>query len=380
MRGSRTFGTWLWLAAFVLVAYAGTATVSYAQQAPAIAAISDPAERTRVQALIDAARKEGALSWIGVQVEPGHAEPIIAEFKRYYGLNDLKGEYTYAGTGEIVTRIEQLLKAKRNNFDIVWTASWAWYKDLVRRGEVTKYESPNYAAYTLSDKHGMSLKGHWVADAYAFAPVFNPGTIASRGIKDFKPTSWKDFVDPRLAGQVAMIDVLLSTSAAPVLAGIVKVMGDDWLAALGKVKPALHTKASQGRDWVGSGEFSVALLNSPKDALSLQERKLNARQLFPKEGVVLIPFAPIIMNSAPHPATAKLFVDFVRSAHGTQTMMNAGSLLFFGRPGVKSKYPDLLPAAEDVKAIPFDWDKEGTNDAIKKFRERVRAVGIGSKT
>jgi hypothetical protein len=61
-------------------------------------------------------------------------------------------------------------------------------------------------------------------------------------------------------------------------------------------------------------------------------------------------------------------------------MMNAGSLLFFGRPGVKSKYPDLLPAAEDVKAIPFDWDKEGTNDAIKKFRERVRAVGIGSKT
>jgi iron(III) transport system substrate-binding protein len=380
MRGSRTVATCLSLAAFVLVATTAAVSVTYAQQAPALAAISDPAERARVQALIDAAKKEGALSWIGVQIEPGHADPILAEFKRYYGLNDLKGEYTYAGTGEIVTRVEQLLKAKRNTFDIVWNASWAWYRDLLKRGEIMKYESPNYAAYTLSDRNGMSAKGYWVSDAYAFAPVYNVGTIAARGIKDFNPTSWKDFVDPRLAGQVAMIDVLLSTSAAPVLSGVVKVMGDDWLAALGKVKPALHTKASQGRDWVGAGEFSVALFNSPKDALSLYERKLNTKQMFPSEGVVLIPFAPIIMNGAPHPATAKLFIDFVRSAHGTQTMMNSGSLLFYGRPGVKSAHPELLPAAEDVKAIPFDWDKEATNDAIKKFRDKVRAVGIGSKT
>jgi hypothetical protein len=45
---------------------------------------------------------------------------------------------------------------------------------------------------------------------------------------------------------------------------------------------------------------------------------------------------------------------------------------------VKPKYPEILPRAEDVKAIPFDWDTEATNDAVKKFRERVRAVGIGS--
>jgi iron(III) transport system substrate-binding protein len=378
MRGSRL--NWLALPAFCLVALTATIPVSHAQQAPALAAITDAAERARVQALIDGARKENALSWIGVQIEPGHADPILAEFKRYYGLNDLKGEYTYAGTGEIVTRVEQLLKARRNNFDIVWNASWAWYKDLLKRGEIMKYDSPHYAAYTLSDKNRMSEKGYWVSDAYAFAPVYNPGTLESRGIKDFKPTSWKDFVDPRLTGQVALIDVLVSTSAAPVLSGIVKAMGDDWLTALGKVKPALHIKAAQGRDWVGSGEFSVALLNSPKDALSLQERNLKTKQLFPKEGVVLIPFAPIILKSAPHPNTAQLFIDFVRSAHGTQTMMNAGSLLFFGRPGVKSKYPDVLPPGEQVNAIPFDWETEGSNDAIKKFRERVRAVGIGSKT
>ena len=45
----------------------------------------------------------------------------------------------------------------------------------------------------------------------------------------------------------------------------------------------------------------------------------------------------------------------------------------------KSKYPDLLPAAEDVNAIPFDWNIEDSNDAIEKFRNKARAVGIGQK-
>ena len=359
-----------------LAAIAGVALTlprAHAQEAPALAAIKDPTEKARVAALIELAKKEGQLSWIGVQIEPGHANAILTEFKRYYGLNDLKGEYTYAATGAIVTRVEQLLKAKRNNFDIVWNASWAWYKDLLKRGEIMKYELPNYAAYTLSDKHGMSQKGYWVSDAYAFAPIYNTQAVASQ-IKDFHPTSWNDFVDPRLAGHLCMINVLISTSAAPVVAGITKVMGDKWLEALGKLKPTLHSKAAQGRDWVGSGEFSATLLNSPKDALSLIKRKLPTKQVFPNEGVVLIPFPAIIMTSAPHPAASKLFIDFVRSAHGTQTMMDAGALLFFGRPGVKPKYPDILPAAEDVKAIPFDWDKEATNAAIKAFRAKATSV------
>ena len=370
---------WIMPAAVAVAVSMLAAPIAQAQEAPALAAIEDGKEKARVSALIEAAKKEGQLSWIGVQLEPGHADAILTEFKRYYGLNDVKVEYTYAATGAIVTRVEQLLKAKRNNFDIVWNASWAWYKDLLKRGEIMQYESPNYAAYTLSDKHGMSVKGYWVADAYAFAPVYNTKAIEAQGIKDFRPTSWNDFVDPRLAGKVALINVLISTSAAPVLDGVTKAMGDDWLKALGKLKPTLHSKAAQGRDWVGSGEFSVAIFNSPKDALSLQQRNLPTKQVFPKEGVVLIPFAPIIPASAPHPNTAKLFVDFVRSAHGTQAMMDAGSLLFFGRPGVKPKYPDLLPRSEEVKAIPFNWDTDATNEEIKAFRAKVTAYGIGSK-
>ena len=98
---------------------------------------------------------------------------------------------------------------------------------------------------------------------------------------------------------------------------------------------------------------------------------------FPKEGVLLFPFAPIIFQSAPHPNAAKLFIDFVRSEKGAKAVLDAGGLLFFGRPGVKSSHPDLLPAWEDVKVIPFDWDTEGSTAAVKKVRDLARDAGIG---
>ncbi|MCC7348482.1 MAG: extracellular solute-binding protein [Variibacter sp.] len=379
MSQTRTRGALFWAAAAFLLLDAVTIAPARAQEPPALAELTDSAEKARVQKLIEGARKEGALSIIGVQVEPQHADGIFAAFKKHYGLDSLRAEYTYTGTGEIVTRIEQLLRAKRNNFDVVWTVSWAWYKDLVKRGEMMQYESPYYAQYTLSDKAGLSLKGYWVSDSYVFAPLYNPAMLEQKGITNFNPTSWGDFVDPRLKGLTAMIDVLVSTSAAPVLSGSVKVMGDQWLTALGKNQPVLHIKANQGREWVGAGEFGVALLTSPKDALSLKQRNIKAKMVFPKEGIVLMPFAPIILKSAPHPNVSQLFIDFVRSARGAQAMMDSGTMLFHGRPGVKSSDTEILPAAEDVKAIPFDWDQDASNQAIKQFRDKVRAAGIGSK-
>lgn len=350
-----------------------------AQEPPALRAITDPAERARVQRLIEGARKEGALSWIDVQFEPDRAGVIISEFNRHYGLDDLRGGYVYAPTGEIITRIEKLLSEKRSSVDIVWSSSWAWYKDLLRRDEIMRYESPYYKEYTLSDRNGMSEPGYWVSDAYSFSPLYSPATMERRGIKDFRPTSWADFIDPRLAGSTSMIDPLVSASAsaAPVLAGIAKVLGDDWLQKLGANKPVLHVRGAQGRDAVGAGEVAVTLLGTPADTLSLIERGVQVRQAFPSEGVVLIPFTPIILKDAPHPNTAQLFIDFVRPAHGTQAIAAQAGALFFGRPGVKLKHPDLMPAAENVTVIPFDWNSEGSDEAIGRFRDKARAAGFG---
>lgn len=349
------------------------------ERAPALADIKDPAESERVERLIEGAAREGTLSWIGVQFSPDRAEPIIEEFKRYYGLTNLDVAYSYTPTGEIIKRVEQGLRDQSNSMDIVWTSSPAWYKDLLTRGEIMRYDSPYYQDYSLSHKNGMSEPGYWVSDAYTFIPLYSPEALELRGIKNFKPSSWADFVDPRLAGGMSMIDISVSTTAAPVLAGITKAMGEDWLAKLGENKPTLHLRGGDCREGIASGEHSITMFATPSDTLALLERGMNVEQVYPKEGVVLVPFTPVILKRAPHPHAAKLFIDFVRSPHGTQLAVATKSeaLIFFGRPGVKTRYPHLLPASEDVNAIPFDWNLEATNEAIETFREKARGVGIG---
>lgn len=349
-----------------------------AKKLPAISAIRDPAEQIRVQKLVDGARLEGALSWIGVQFEKDRAEIIFAEFKRYYGLDELVLDYSYTPTGQIIFQVDRLLAEGRNTIDIVWSSSWGWYKDLLRRGEIMEYHSPHYSDYTLSDKYGMSVAGYWVSDAYTFSPLYNFAALEKLGIRDFNPTSWDDLTDPRLADAICMIDVHVSTTAAPVLAGIAKKMGNDWLNALGANRPTLFTRGADSRENVEAGNFAITLFATPADRLMLMERNVPVGQAFPKEGVVLVPFAPIILQSAPHPNAARLFIDFVRSGYGTQAVMadKAGALIVSGRPGIKPKYPDIIPAAESLMVIPFDWDREDTVDAIATFRAKAYSAGI----
>ncbi len=366
---------WKTMAALALVAL--MLGKSYAQDVPALANIKGKTERARVEALIEGARKEGAFEWIGIRIFPALAKQVLTDFKQYYGLNDLRTEYTFTSSGQIISRVQQLLKAKRNNFDVVWTVAWGWYRDLQNQKELMYYKSPKYAEYTLSKKAGMSVDGYWVSDGYTLSPMYNPVSLEKHGLKDFNPTHWKDFTDPRLKGLVSMGNIVYSSSMTPIAQGIEKVAGKKWFTDLAEnVKPVLWTKTAQARSWISSDEYPMSLMDHATDAATMRKNNVPVKLVYPEEGVVMLPFAPVILASAPHPNAAKLFIDYVRSAYGTQKMMDANILLFFGRPGVKSKAPDLLPSWENIKLIPFDWDKEETPEKIKAIRNLFRSSGL----
>jgi iron(III) transport system substrate-binding protein len=346
-----------------------------AQEPPALAALANGAEHSRVAKLIAGAKKEGALEWVGVYSEPEQGKQILEAFKKQYGLPDLRTEYSYVGTGELIARINQLLRAGRNNFDIVWTSSWAWYKDLLKAGELLKYESPYYKEYTLSNAAGMSEDGYWVSDAYTQSPLYNIKALADRNIADFDGSSYQQLTNPKLKGLLALPDPFTSASTAQAFIGLTRVMGKDWLKRVAQNNPVLRVKSSQGRAWVASGEFPVTL-GYAKDAVTLKASHVPVKLVYPKEGVVLLPFAPVILRRAPHPNAAKLFIDFVRSANGAQTVMDSGSAMLFGRPGVKSPDPEVLPAWEKIKVIPMKWDADATAAAIKAIRRTASEAGL----
>jgi len=360
----------------LLVVSLGSFGQAQAQNSPILDDIQDADERARVAGLIEQAREEGALEWIGNFIEQSHAAAALDDFKQLYGLPDLRTEYTYEGALQIPQKIVELLQADRNNFDIVSTVGWDWYTDMLKAGELMEYHSPSYKDYTLSDAAGISKDGYWVADSYAFTPLYNPKALADRGITDFNPTSWKDFNDPRLKGMIT-IGNPGSPSSGATYAFLVKILGEDWLHDFAKnVEPVINMRNSQARDWVASGEVPIALMSHAKTANALLEGNVDVKLIYPEEGTLLLPNTSAILAKAPHPAAAKLFIDYLRSARGTQTLMDAGALMLFGRPGVKSPNAEILPGLENIKVAEFDWDVDGTSEKLDNARRILAEHGL----
>jgi len=352
--------------------------VSYSADIPALRDARDSAERTRVQGLIEGAGKENVLDWVGLMIDPKHSEQIIAGFKEYYGLPRLKINYTYARGGDVIPRIEEVLKAGRASPDIVWMVAWDWYVDLMKRGKLMRYDSPYYKECTFSHKAGLSMPGYWVSDSYTNIPMWNKGELEKRGIKNFNPSSWSDFVDPRLPPLTSLANLANPTTNVPWGITMRRVLDDEWFVKLVKGHAVPFEKAGQAETWIGSGEYPICLNMRIKYAQSLEQAGVKVGWLWPKEGQVMFPFAPVILASAPHPNTARLFIDYVRSAPGGDTMAGTGVMLTYGRPGVRIpvKERKYWPAGE-MKVIPFDYNKELTTESVRAFNAWAKKIGIG---
>lgn len=346
---------------------------------PAVREAKSDAERDRVRALVGQARKDGQLNWVGVLVEPDQAEKVVAEFRRYYGLDRVRVNYTYTSPGETVTKVEELLRARRADVDVVYNSAYAWFLDLKARGLLLRYDSPEYRFYSVTDRYGMLVPGYWVSDAYSFTPSWNPKLLRDRGLGDLLPfRRWRDLVNPRLKGLVSVGDVLRMTSHAQTFWALRRVLGDDWFVQLKRdVNPVTYSRSAQGRDWLVTGEFPITLSSHAKNTDVLRRQGADIALLYPEEGTVLLPFTLSILHNAPHPGAAKLFTDFLRSRRGGETLLRAGTLQFMGRPDVESPAPDLLPTLTRLKIVPIDWNKEGTSQAIQEIRDFWRRTGLG---
>jgi ABC-type Fe3+ transport system substrate-binding protein len=241
-------------------------------------------------------------------IEPKHAKFILDGFKEYYGLKALKPEYTYGQSAQVIGQVEQLIKAKRTTPDIIWQPAWSWYNDLLKRGLIVRYESPYYKEYTLSNGAGNSKPGYWVSDAYTFHPMWNVGAVAKAGFKDFNPKSWWDFADPKFSQYTSIGNISKSTSYTAVAIGLRKVLGDEWFKKVAAMKLAAFIKSAQGRDWCASGEYPIDLLSHAKNAETAKKTGVDIKLLYPKEGVTLLPFGPIILKDGGNQGAGYLFL------------------------------------------------------------------------
>ena len=317
--------------------------------------------------LIEGAKREGKVVYWATGMTPQLAKAFDEGFKKRYGLRDFEVVFAPTRTTEVIAKVSQELKIKRLSVDILSGTMPEFYYDLLRAGEVMKYDSPEY-------KHFPTIKGldaepgYWVGtNAVASVLMWNPKMIK----KDL--VTYTDLLDPAFRGLMVSGDPVKSEAALMAYMGWRKILNKDFFLKLAKQDIFFLMRYPDVTSRVVTGERPVTFLGNSRTAYVAAMEGGDIRVCYPKEGVVMLSNPFLILAKAPRPNAAKLFIDYVSSEEGQRLMAEMGGY-FVTRKGVKisSQLRAFTPPISDINVIPMDWKsltEQETEKARKEFLE-----------
>jgi ABC-type Fe3+ transport system substrate-binding protein len=309
----------------------------------ALAALLMPAAaRAADQALIDTAKKEGQLTWYTTQIIDQFARPAAQAFEKKYGV---KVNYVRANSNDVALRVLNEGRAGNMQADVFdgTTATAA----LKKEGLVAQYVPEN--AKRLS-KDYVDAEGYWVAtNLYVLTPGYNTELIK----QGTEPRTFQDLLDPKYRGKIAW-GSSSSSSAAPGFVGLIlAVMGEEkgkaYLRELAKQKvTGLSVAARQVLDQVIAGEYAIGLniFNNHAVISAAKGAPVDWIPMSPALGVLSV---ISVTKGAPHPNSARLFLEFLMSEDG-QKLFRAADYLPVD-PNVPPKDKSLQPDGDKFKVV-----------------------------
>jgi iron(III) transport system substrate-binding protein len=315
----------------------GSAKAAGTVSAPILNTLTGSA-KTQTAQLIAQAQQEGELDWLATVVSTSK-DPLIAEFKKEYGLPKLTVNFENQETSNVTSRIQSEVTARRVTTDLVAVdGAPTFFASLKQAGALLDYTSPELSAYQGSQKYLSDDFGYWVSpDALMYLPVYNPKDWPS-GVP-----SWYDLLNPKLKGKLSFPGVPTSASAVYTYYGLRKVLPLSYFKNLQKIAaPRVGVgNGSTAAQMAAQGELTVAITASHNVAEVSKKLGVPMDVAFPKEGSVTIGWSFGILAGSPHPAAAKLFEDFMLSKAAQQIL-------------IKHEY--LTPARDDI-SVPADLAK-----------------------
>jgi ABC-type Fe3+ transport system substrate-binding protein len=303
------------------------------QAAPALAAD---------QALIDAARKEGAVTWYTTQIIDQFARPASEAFQKKYGI---KVTPVRSDNAQTALRILNEGAAGRLQADVIdGTASSA---ALVDRGFIMKWQ-PDGAARL--GKQFVDPKGFWTAtNLYIMTPGFNTNLVP----KGSEPRTYEELLDPKWKGRIAWSGPSSSYQTANFVGLILAAMGDqkgrDYLQKLGKQSiTEVSGSARQVLDLTMAGEYPLALMIFNHHTII--SAKLGAPTAWIPMQPALATLSIIsVTQGSRNPNAGKLLVDYLISPEGQRLFRDAGYIPV--DPDVPPLNPELRPDGKTFNAI-----------------------------
>jgi ABC-type Fe3+ transport system substrate-binding protein len=314
-------------------------------------------------ALIEAAKREGQVTWYTTQIMPQFGRPAIDAFQKRYGIkvNAIRGDSI-----ELAVRMLNEARAGRVQADV-----------FDGTGNVTAMKRTGAALQWQPDRTRLlalefaDSEGYWVAsNIYVQTPAYNTDLVA----KGTEPRSWQDLLDPQWKGKMAWV-THPTTSGAPGFVGLV-------LTELGEAKGRAYLRALARQDIIGVGGSARAIVDQAiagEYPIVLQvfnhQPFISAERGAPIDWIAMNPSMAVlsvasVSKEAPHPNAGKLLVDFLVSDEGQELFREAGYIPV--APDVRPRNPALRPDGKSFRGIFFS--PEAVDRSMPQWAEVYREI------
>lgn len=325
--------------------------------------------------LIKAAEGEGGELTIYSNTSEENWAPIFRDFKKKFtfikkvSANDLDSD-------EVFQKVLSEQATGSSPVDLVVSnAAQAWAGFAARDGVLTEYESPELAklpdfAQLLPSVFAMSMDPQLIA--YNTSLMDKPTGIADLADKVAEdPGTFKDKVtvrDPESSFGYSVTQAFTENDP------------DGAWASFEKLLPSTRPETSSGTQMekILSGEYLAGFFISGGPAFPVVDDSDGLVDVvYPDDGTVILPRGIGIAADSPHPATAKLFLDFVLSEEGQRAVAEGGLSSYregISGPGLRT-YQDAADAVggeENLVPVSYEEQPKAEIDAwLKKFYDLV---------
>jgi iron(III) transport system substrate-binding protein len=321
-----------------------------------------PAEKVTPE-LIEAAKKEGKLSWY-TSVDLPLAEKVAKAFEGKYPGVSLRVERS--GAERNFQRIAQERAAKIANCDVV-NSSDAAHLIIWKREAMLAAYVPEDVARDFPDIH-KDADGMFASWRVTVCPLgYNTKLVKP----EEAPKSYAELIDPKWTGKIVKAHPGYSGTIMTSTQQQSRDLGWEWFEKLSKLKVMQVQSAIEPPKKVAAGERALMADGTEYGVVEMKKRGDPIEIIYPTEGCPLITGPSGVMAHAPNPNAARLFYSWCMSAEGQQLNVDVGALRSAHRQ-VKDrsdmvKFSEVKTMREDAAAV-ADKADEIKARYVKLFR------------
>lgn len=284
-------------------------------------------------------------------------QPIIDKIQADFQARfpNITLEVFRSGTSAVVAKLQAEKEAGAIQADLVWVAEPSTYEDFKAQDLLLQFtpEEADALPAEMKDPDGYYYAGR----------VINMIVAYNTGVQT-KPTGWQSLLNPEYAGKLGFPTPLRSGAAQASVKTLVDVFGWEYFEKFKEVGGVQVKNNSTVRDQLATGELMAGAL------LDYMVRGAKAKgspidYVWPEEGAVVIPSPVAIFKSSENPEAAKVFVNYVLSREGQQTLVELGNFI---PVRLDVDPPAGAPRFDEIKRLPTDW--KGVRTERQQINER----------